>query len=120
MITFKRGEVDVNAYLGMSIAEAREATEGTKVRVEGVVAQITYALAEFDASMLLALYVHIQKKKRGTFRVFNKSFIPVDCIKQTSTRTGVFLSGMHCMLDGNRILIFSARHTNIYSVCLTK
>ena len=43
LITFKRGELDVNAYLGMSIAEAREATEGTKVRVEGVVAQITYA-----------------------------------------------------------------------------
>ena len=45
LIEFKvnQEEVDDSNYTEMSIAEAREAEEGTLVKVDGVVAQITYA-----------------------------------------------------------------------------
>ncbi|MBQ1232054.1 MAG: hypothetical protein IIX86_00840 [Clostridia bacterium] len=36
-------EIDLNAYTDMSVADAREAAKGTKIKVDGVVAQITYA-----------------------------------------------------------------------------
>ncbi|MBE6634287.1 MAG: hypothetical protein E7620_08120 [Ruminococcaceae bacterium] len=36
-------EVDLSAYTDMTVAEAREAAVGTKIRVSGVVARITYA-----------------------------------------------------------------------------
>ncbi len=45
LISFERveTEVDESAYTDMSIAEAREAAEGAKIKVDGVVARITYA-----------------------------------------------------------------------------
>jgi hypothetical protein len=45
LIEFKKNEavVDLDAYTAATIAEAREAAVGTKVKVSGVVARITYA-----------------------------------------------------------------------------
>ena len=45
LISFKSnaGNFDSSAYTEMSISDAREATEGTMVKVDGVVARITYA-----------------------------------------------------------------------------
>lgn len=45
LISFKRGEmnVDEKEYTEMTIAQARDASEGAKVKVDGVVARITYA-----------------------------------------------------------------------------
>ncbi len=45
LIDFKsnQGNVDESAYMEMSIAEAREEAEGALVKVDGVVASITYA-----------------------------------------------------------------------------
>ena len=36
-------EIDPSEYTDMSVADAREAAKGTKIKVDGVVAQITYA-----------------------------------------------------------------------------
>ena len=41
--TSNQGKVDESAYTDMTIAEAREAQEGDYVKVDGAVAQITYA-----------------------------------------------------------------------------
>jgi uncharacterized protein YdeI (BOF family) len=45
LISFKAGTSNVNPddYADVTVAEAREATTGTKVKVDGVVARITYA-----------------------------------------------------------------------------
>ena len=46
LIDFKaadKGEIDVSSYTEMTVAEAREASLGTKIKVSGVVARITYA-----------------------------------------------------------------------------
>ena len=36
-------DIDVNAYTDMSVADAREAAKGTKIKLDGVVARITFA-----------------------------------------------------------------------------
>lgn len=43
LIAFEEVELNESAYTEMSIAQAREAQEGDKIKVDGVVAQITYA-----------------------------------------------------------------------------
>jgi len=46
LIDFKvanKGDIDVSSYAEMTVAEAREASLGTKIKVSGVVARITYA-----------------------------------------------------------------------------
>ena len=45
LISFERGEINVDEkdYTEMTISQARDASEGTKVKVDGVVARITYA-----------------------------------------------------------------------------
>ena len=45
LIEFTHAELDINLddYTEMSVADAREADKGTKIKVDGVVAQITYA-----------------------------------------------------------------------------
>jgi len=43
LITFKAAEIDESDYAKMPISDAREANVGDKVKVSGVVAQITYA-----------------------------------------------------------------------------
>ncbi len=45
LISFEKGQTQVNPddYTDLTIAEAREAATGTKVKVDGVVARITYA-----------------------------------------------------------------------------
>ncbi len=45
LIELERGKVEVNEadYTAMTVAAAREAAEGTKIKLTGVVAQITYA-----------------------------------------------------------------------------
>ena len=46
-------EVDESKYTDMSIAEVREAEEGKLVKVDGVVAQITYANGKIPAGVVL-------------------------------------------------------------------
>ena len=55
LIEFKPAEitVDESKYTEMSIADAREAAEGTLVKVDGVVAQITYANGKIPAGVIL-------------------------------------------------------------------
>ena len=55
LIEFKRAEIEVDEsqYTDMSIADAREAAEGTKVKVDGVVAQITYANGMIPSGVIL-------------------------------------------------------------------
>lgn len=55
LIEFKPAEitVDESKYTEMSIAAAREAAEGTLVKVDGVVAQITYANGKIPAGVIL-------------------------------------------------------------------
>lgn len=45
--------VDETSYTEMSVADAREAAEGTKVKVGGVVAQITYANGMIPSGVIL-------------------------------------------------------------------
>ncbi len=56
LIEFEKGKVEVDAkdYTDMSVAEAREAAEGTKIKVDGVVAQITYSNGQKPAGIILA------------------------------------------------------------------
>ncbi len=56
LISFEKGNNEVNAkdYTDMSVAEAREAAEGTKIKVDGVVAQITYSNGVKPAGIILA------------------------------------------------------------------
>ena len=55
LIEFKKADVQVNTadYQDMSIADARTAAEGTKVKVDGVVAQITYANGKIPSGVML-------------------------------------------------------------------
>lgn len=46
-------QVDDSDYTNMSIADARDAAEGTKVKVDGVVAQITYANGMIPSGVIL-------------------------------------------------------------------
>ena len=55
LIEFKhvKIEVDESQYTDMSIADARAAAEGAKVKVDGVVAQITYANGKIPSGVIL-------------------------------------------------------------------
>ena len=55
LIEFKRAQIDVDEskYTDMSIADARNADEGTLVKVDGVVAQITYANGMIPSGVIL-------------------------------------------------------------------
>ena len=55
LIEFKRAEIEVDEsqYTDISIAAAREAAEGTKIKVDGVVAQITYANGKIPSGVII-------------------------------------------------------------------
>ncbi len=53
IIEFTHNTVDQSAYTAMSIADARNAAEGAKVKVEGVVAKITYATGMVPSGVIL-------------------------------------------------------------------
>lgn len=55
LIEFKKNEtpVDETGYTDMSIADARDAEAGTKIKVDGVVAQITYANGMIPSGVIL-------------------------------------------------------------------
>lgn len=55
LIEFKHAEIDVDEsqYTEMSIADARNAETGTLVKVDGVVAKITYANGQIPAGLIL-------------------------------------------------------------------
>lgn len=55
LIEFKHAEISVDEkdYTSMSIADARKAAEGTKVKVQGVVAQLTYANGMIPSGVVL-------------------------------------------------------------------
>ena len=53
IVEFKHNTIDESAYTAMSIADARNAAEGAKVKVEGVVAQITYATGMVPSGVVL-------------------------------------------------------------------
>lgn len=55
IISFEHADVDVdlNEYNEMTIAKARDAATGTKVKVSGVVAQITYANGYIPSGVIL-------------------------------------------------------------------
>ena len=55
LIEFKRNEqkIDESAYTAITVAGARKAAKGTKVKVEGVVAKITYANGMIPAGLIL-------------------------------------------------------------------
>ena len=53
IISFTHNEVDQSKYTEMTIEEARNATVGTKVKVSGVIAQITYATGKVPSGVIL-------------------------------------------------------------------
>ena len=55
LIEFKRADISVDTkdYTAMSIADSRTAAEGTKVKVSGVVARITYANGKIPSGVIL-------------------------------------------------------------------
>ena len=65
LISFEKNEVDVDQsqYTEMSVSEARDAAKGTKIKVSGVVARITYANGMVPSGVYLvdgtqAIYVY--------------------------------------------------------------
>ncbi len=56
LISFEKGQaptVDPSEYAEMTLAQAREAATGTKIKTQGVVAQITYANGQKPAGVIL-------------------------------------------------------------------
>lgn len=53
IVEFKHNKIDESEYTAMSIADARNAVEGTKIKVEGVVASITYATGMVPSGVVL-------------------------------------------------------------------
>lgn len=53
IVEFKHNTIDESAYTSMTIADARNAAEGAKIKVEGVVAQITYATGMVPSGVIL-------------------------------------------------------------------
>ena len=55
LIEFKKADIQINEadYSEMTIADARAAEKGTKVKVSGVVAQITYANGKIPSGVML-------------------------------------------------------------------
>lgn len=55
LISFEKNEIvyDETQYTDMSVAEVRDAAKGTKIRVDGVVARITYANGMIPAGFIL-------------------------------------------------------------------
>ncbi len=53
IVEFKHNTIDESAYTAMSVADARNAAEGTKVKVEGIVAKITYATGMVPSGVIL-------------------------------------------------------------------
>jgi len=51
--THAKVDIDDSNYTAMSIAQAREAATGTKVKVDGIVAQITYANGYIPSGVIL-------------------------------------------------------------------
>ena len=65
LIEFTKADIQINIadYQDMSIADARTAAEGTKVKVDGVVARITFANGKIPSGVILvdetnAIYVY--------------------------------------------------------------
>lgn len=78
LIEFKhvQVEVDESKYTDMSIADAREAAEGTLIKTDGVVAQITYANGHIPSGVILvdntsSIYVY-DNNLAGRVKVGNK------------------------------------------------
>lgn len=78
LIEFKHAEIDADEskYTDMSIADAREAAEGTLIKVDGVVAQITYANGHIPSGFILvdntsSIYVY-DNNLAGRVKVGNK------------------------------------------------
>ena len=78
LIEFKHAqiEVDESKYTDMSVADAREAEEGTLIKVDGVVAQITYANGHIPAGVILvdntsSIYVY-DGNLAGRVKIGNK------------------------------------------------
>ena len=78
LIEFKHAEIDADEskYTDMSIADAREAAEGTLIKVDGVVAQITYANGHIPSGVILvdntsSIYVY-DNNLAGRVKVGNK------------------------------------------------
>ena len=53
IVEFKHNTIDESAYTSMTVADARNAAEGAKIKVEGVVAQITYATGMVPSGVIL-------------------------------------------------------------------
>ncbi|MGM9643216.1 MAG: hypothetical protein ACI3XI_08415 [Eubacteriales bacterium] len=53
IVEVKHNQIDESAYTAMSIADARNSAKGTKVKVEGVVAKITYATGMVPSGVVL-------------------------------------------------------------------
>ncbi len=53
IVEFKHVKIDESAYTAMSIADARKAAQDSKVKVEGIVAKITYANGMIPAGLIL-------------------------------------------------------------------
>ena len=53
LVGYKHVEADVSGYTAMTVAAAREAADGTLIKLEGVVARITYANGKVPSGFIL-------------------------------------------------------------------
>ena len=53
LVGFKHNEADTSGFTEMSIANARDAVDGTNILVEGIVARVTYANGQVPAGFIL-------------------------------------------------------------------
>ena len=84
LIEFTKGttQTDITAYTEMTIAAARAADKGTKVKVTGVVAQITYANGKVPSGVILvdntnSIYVY-DSDLAGRVKIGNKITIAAE------------------------------------------
>lgn len=78
LISFEKNEIvyDESQYTEMSIAQVRDAAKGTKIKVDGVVARITYANGKVPSGFILvdetgSIYVY-DKDAAGRVQIGNK------------------------------------------------
>lgn len=76
LVGYKHVEADVSDYTEMTVAAAREAADGTLIKLEGVVARITYANGKVPSGFILvddtqAIYVY-GLDAGGTVSIGNK------------------------------------------------
>lgn len=84
LIAFRKAEIDIDLtqYTDMSIADARAADKGTKIKLDGVVAQITYANGQIPSGAFVI-------DETSSIYVYDKDFAQRVAVGNKVTVAGV-------------------------------